>query len=197
MTSRHSIRTPERIAASLALALLGLAGCAGFERQSFDLSGDPARPAQGRALRQGAALIVKTPEAVSPTASDRVVVRAADGSVAVLPDAQWSDLLPNLLRHRLIDALQSAGIAAGDSGDSPLALLTDIRRFEIDAAQNVARAEIAARLVDTVSGGVRAGEVFIIETPAPDHYGAPAVAALSTAAGQASGRIARWARARL
>ena len=125
------------------------------------------------------------------------MVRAADGSVAVLPDAQWSDLLPNLFRHRLIDALQSAGVAAGDSGASSLALLTDIRRFEIDAAQNVARAEIAARLVDAASGGVRAGQVFVIETPAPDHYGAPAVAALSTAAGQASERIARWARARL
>lgn len=179
------------------LVLVGLAGCAGFERQTFDLSGEPARGSRVRALRRSLALFVGTPEAVAPTAGDRVVVRAADGSVAVLPDVQWSDSLPNLLRHRLIDALQGAGVAAGDSGASPLALLTDIRRFEIDAAQNLARAEIAVRLVDTASGGARAGEVFVIETPAPEHYGAPAVAALSAVATQASGRIATWARARM
>lgn len=195
MIRHHSVRIRWGVAAWL--VILGLAGCAGFERQSFDLSGAPAHAPRERALRQSVGLFVRTPEAVAPTAGDRVVVRAADGSVAVLPDVQWSDLLPNLLRHRLIDALQSAGVAAGDSGASPLALLTDIRRFEIDAAQNLARAEIAVRLVDTASGGVRAGEVFVIETPAPEHYGAPAVAALSTAATQASGRIAAWARARL
>ncbi len=197
MASDHNVKTRRGVAVGLCVAIVGLAGCAAFERQSFDLSGDPARAARSRAFRQGVALFVRTPEAVAPTAGDRVVVRAADGSVAVLPDVQWSDLLPNLLRHRLIDALQSVGVAAGDSGASPLALLTDIRRFEIDAAQNLARAEIAVRLVETASGGVRAGEVFLIETPAPDHYGAPAVAALSTAAAQASGRIATWARARM
>jgi len=181
----------------LCLMMLALAGCAGFERQTFDLSGEPARAAQGRPLRQSAALIVRPPEAVAPTSGERVVVRAADGSVAVLPDVQWSDLLPNLLRHRLIDALQTAGVSAGDSGASALALQIDIRRFEIDAAQNVARADIAARIVESANGGVRAAEAFVVETPAPDHYGAPAIAALSRAAGLVSDRIASWARARL
>ena len=181
----------------LGLMIVALAGCAAFERQTFDLSGEPARAARGRALRQSVTLIVRTPEAVAPTSGERVVVRAADGSVAVLPDAQWSDLLPNLLRHRLIDALQNAGVAAGDAGASPLALLTDIRRFEIDAAQNVARADISARIVETASGAVRASQAFVVETPAPEHYGAPAIAALSSAAGLASGQIANWARARL
>lgn len=195
MSGKHSVKF--RPGVVLFLLVAGLAGCAGFERQAFDLSGEPARAPRTRAFRRGVALFVGTPEAVAPTAGDRVVVRAADGSVAVLPDVQWSDLLPNLLRHRLIDALQGAGVAAGDSGGSPLALRTDIRRFEIDAAQNLARAEIAVRLVDTASGGVRAGEVFIAETPAPEHYGAPAVAALSAVAMQASDRIAIWTRARI
>lgn len=181
----------------LGLTMFALVGCAGFERQTFDLSGESARAARGRATRQSAALIVRTPEAVAPTSGERVVVRATDGSLAVLPDVQWSDLLPNLLRHRLIDALQNAGVSAGDTGASPLALLTDIRRFEIDAAQNVARADIAVRIVETASGAVRAAEAFVVETPATDHYGAPAIAALSSAAGLASGRIANWARARL
>ncbi len=197
VTNGHLVHPRRGLALWLGVMIFGIAGCAGLERQTFDLAGDPARAGRVRALRQAGALIVRTPEAVAPTASDRVVVRAADGSLAVLPDAQWSDQLPNLLRHRLIDALQNAGVAAGDSGAGQLALLTDIRRFEIDATQNVARAEIAARLVDTASGGVRAAEAFVVETPAPEHYGAPAIAALATAAGQASSRIANWARARL
>ena len=148
-------------------------------------------------MRQGAALVVRTPEAIAPTGGDRVVIRAADGAVAVLPDAQWSDLLPNLLRRRLVDALQNAGIAAGDTGACPTALLTDIRRFEIDAGRNVAAVDISVRLIDVATGASKGGEAFVIETSAPDHYGAPAIAALSDAAGQASARIANWARHRL
>ena len=197
MADCHCVWTRRGFALRLGVALVGLAGCAGFERQTFDLTGDATQAARGRSKRQTGALVVRTPDALAPTAGDRVVVRAADESVAVLPDVQWSDQLPNLLRHRLIDALQNAGVAAGDSGASPLVLQTDIRRFEIDAAQNVAKAEIVARLVDAASGGVRASETFVVETPAPDHYGAPAIAALSSAAGLVSGRIANWTRARM
>jgi cholesterol transport system auxiliary component len=197
VTSRLFAIQRRRAAFGLCVVVAALAGCAANNRQTFDLSGQPTHSSRARALRQGGALIVRTPEAVAPTGGDRVVVRAADGAVAVLPDAQWSDSLPNLLRHRLVDALQNAGVAAGDTGASPYALLTDVHRFEIDAGRNVAVVDVAVRIVDTTSGAAKAGETFVVETPAPDHYGAPAIVALSNAAAQASARIASWARSRL
>lgn len=197
MTSRLFAIPRRRVTVGLCVVVATLAGCAASNRPTFDLSGAQAHLARAHAIRQGSALIVRTPEAVAPTGGDRVVIRAADGAVAVLPDAQWSDSLPNLLRHRLVDALQNAGVAAGDTGACPTALLTDIHRFEIDAGRNVAVVDIAVRLVDTTSGAAKAGETFVVETPAPDHYGASAIAALSAAAAQASTRIAGWARSRL
>lgn len=181
-----------------ALCVVGLAsclhGCAAPARQTFDLS-LPSAPASVAA--GGAALAVREPIAVAPTNSDRVTVRGADGGVYVLPDVQWSEELPGLLRNRMIGALQGAGVSAARiSAGANRALATDIRRFEIDVARDVAVVEIAARLVDEASGATRAAQIFAAEAPAPEHTGAPAVHALTEAAAQALSRLAAWARDR-
>lgn len=178
-----------------AFALI-MGGCAQPVRDTFDLA---AAPAAARAsARGGPGLGVRAPSAAAPTGTDRIVVRDADGSVSVLPGVQWSERLPRLLQERMVESLQRAGVAATRiSAGSNRALATDIRRFEIDVARDVAVVEIAARIVDESTGAARAAETFIAEAPAPTHTGAPAVSALTEAAAQALARLANWARARL
>ena len=180
-----------------ALCGLALAGCAGQPRETFDLSG-PSGASGGAPARGDVALAVSEPIAVAPTSSDRVVVRDADGSVAVLPGVQWSERLPRLFQDRLIEALQRAGVSASRfNAAAATTLAIDIRRFEIDISRNLAIVDVAARLVSAGSGATRAAKAFHAEAPAPEHTGAPGVHALTTVSAEAASRIAAWARAQL
>ncbi|WBJ99519.1 ABC-type transport auxiliary lipoprotein family protein [Methylocystis parvus] len=171
------------------------AGCAQPPSQVFDLAG--ASVPTHRSVRADGALSIREPMAVSPTSSNRIVLRDADGSVFVLPDVGWSAPLPRLLRERLIESLQKADVGAARIGGSGRALATDIRRFEIDVARNVAVVEIYVRILDENTGAARAAQNISAETFAPAHTGAAAALALTDAAAQALARIAAWARSRL
>lgn len=174
---------------------LAAAGCAQPAGQAFDLA---AAPAVTRLSAIGArAISVRPPMAVAPTSTNRIVVRDVDESVSILPGVEWSEPLPRLLRQRLIEALQRAGVAAARVAGSGRALSTDIRRFEIDVARSVAVVEIQARIVDESSGVERAGQNVVGEAPAPEHTGAPAAMALTEAAGEALARVASWTRGKL
>lgn len=180
----------------LALALLApfVAACASAPRETFDLTAD-AGAVRGGALRGGPAVYVPEPAAVAPTSSDRIVVRAADDSVAVLPGVQWSDPLPRLFQRRLIEALQRCGLSAS-SNIGAQTLRTDVRRFEIDVARDLAVIEVSVELVDG-GGRARAARIFVEEGPAPDHVGSQAARALSDAAARVALHIGQWTRARL
>lgn len=193
-----SILTRERIARAICAGAFAfvLSGCAQAQRETFDLSGAPA--SASHTLRKTAAtLVVREPSAVAPVASDRVVVRDQAGAVAVLPGVQWSERLPGLLQKRLLVALERAGVSATLGIGMDAALQSDVRRFEIDVARDLAVVEIAARLMDERSGRERAARVFLAESPAPEHTGAAGVKALEAAAADAARQIAAWARAGL
>jgi cholesterol transport system auxiliary component len=188
----------QKMARAIRFALVGLSlqACGQTPRQNFDL----ARPLAVTkvSLAGGPALSVRPPSAVAPTSGDRIVVREPGGNVSVLPDVQWSERLPALLQDRLVEALQKKGLSAARiSTGATVALATDIRRFEIDVARSCAVVEIAARLVSESTGVTRAAQTFLVETPAPEHTGAPAVQALAEGAAEAMGRIAAWARAKI
>ena len=89
-TQRNAARTT-----TLGLLALFVAACATAPRETFDLTADRAA-LRSVALRSGPAVFVPEPAAVAPTSSDKIVVRAADDSVAVPPGVQWSDPLPRL-----------------------------------------------------------------------------------------------------
>lgn len=190
--STSTQRKAGRTAALAALALL-LAACAGAPRETFDLTAD-AGALRSVALRGGPAIYVPEPAAVAPTSSDRIVVRAADDSVAVLPGVQWSDPLPRLFQRRLIEAMQQCGLSASANLGAPTRLRADVRRFEIDIARDLAVIEVSVELVDS-GGRARAARIFVEEWPAPDHVGSQAARALSDAAARIALRIGRWARA--
>ncbi|MBM3577285.1 MAG: ABC transporter protein [Alphaproteobacteria bacterium] len=188
-------RKAARMAAIASLALL-VAACAQATRETFDLTSDMSA-LRGVALRSGPPIFVPEPAAVAPTSSDRIVVRAGDDSVAVLPGVQWSEQLPHLFQRRLIEGLQRCGLSASAGMGAQTRLQTDLRRFEIDIARDLAVIEVSVALIDESNGRARAARIFVEETPAPDHIGSQAARALSDAAAQVALRVGQWARARL
>lgn len=181
-------------AASLTLLL---ANCATQARQTFDFDG--AEPtSRALPIKTAATISVAEPSAAGPVATDRVVVRQTDDSLAVLPGVQWADRLPDLFRRRVVDALAQAGVATVAGGDgSAYRLETDLRKFEIDVARDLAIVEVSVRLVNAAKGGERAAAILVADYPAPEHTGAPGVRAMSQAADAAARKIAGWARQRL
>lgn len=186
-TQRKATRTT-----ALALLALFVSACASAPRETFDLTANTGA-LRSAALRSGSAVYVPEPAAVAPTSSDRIVVRAADDSVAVLPGVQWSDPLPRLFQRRLIEALQQCGLSASSNIGAQTRLQTDVRRFEIDIARDLAVIEVSVELV----GGdrARAARIFVEEGPAPEHIGSQAARALSDAAARLTLRIGQWTRA--
>ncbi|WP_041926962.1 ABC-type transport auxiliary lipoprotein family protein [Methylocystis sp. SC2] len=198
MKRKASAATQRKVAQATAIASLAflMTACAQAPRETFDLTTETG-VLRSVALRGGPAVFVPEPAALAPTSSDRVVVRAGDDSVAVLPGVQWSDPMPRLLQRRLIEALQQCGLSASANFGGQTTLQTDVRRFEIDVARNLAVIEISVQLVDSAGGRAKAARIFVEETPAPEHTGSPAVRALGEAAAHVALRIGQWTRARL
>ena len=135
---------------------------------------------------------------MQPVASDRLVIRGAAGDLAVLADAQWADRLPRLVEARLITRLRAGGVDATFPGAvASYRLTSELRRFEIDSAREIAVVEIAARLSSESNGARRGEAVFVGEAPAPHTLGPDAVRALDAALDQASARLVAWTRARI
>lgn len=177
-------------------ACVAISSCAQAPRETFDLSG--AAGVERWRFNVKSALAVSEPKAAAPIDSDRIVVRAADGGVAVLPGAQWSDRLPRLAQGRLVSVIRRQGLSAAFPGAVVDAQLSsDLRRFEIDAARGAAVVEIAAQLIDDKTGRERAAAVFRGVAPAPGVSGAQAAPALEKALDSAAREIAAWARVKL
>lgn len=186
-----------RALAACVFAAGALAGCGSDPLATYDLtaprSGLSARPVR-------ASLVVSAPEAVAPLDSDRIVVRAGAEGVTLLKGAQWSDRLPALVQSRLIQTFENGRSIRsvsrpGDRVAADYNLVSEIRRFEIDAQARRAVVEISARIVREQGGRVVAGRVFEASAPAEIIEGPSAVAALDEAMGRALRDIAAWAAA--
>ncbi len=198
MKLKASAATRRKVVQATAIASLAFlaSACAQAPRETFDLTSETGA-LRSVALRSGPAVFVPEPAAIAPTSSDRIVIRAGDGSVAVLPGVQWSESMPRLFQRRLIEALQKCGLSASANFGGQSALQTDVRRFEIDVARNLAVVEVSVQLVDSGGGRAKAAQIFVEEAPAPEHIGSPAARALGEAAARIALRIGRWTRARL
>jgi cholesterol transport system auxiliary component len=198
MKQKASAATQRKVAQATAIASLAflVTACAQAPRETFDLTTETG-VLRSVALRGGPAVFVPEPAALAPTSSDRIVVRAGDDSVAVLPGVQWSDPMPRLFQRRLIEALQQRGLSASANFVGQTILQTDVRRFEVDVARNLAVIEVSVQLVDSAGGRAKAAGIFVEETPAPEHTGSPAARALGEAAARIALRIGQWTRARL
>jgi cholesterol transport system auxiliary component len=177
-----------------ALFIAPLEGCGSNPRETFDLAGvSPLVEGRIASHKSQVRLAVNEPDAIPPANSDRIVIRTGPGEVANLAGAQWADRLPRLVQARLIEGFDHSRVTANVPGTTvDFSLATEIRRFEIDVAQQTAVVEIAARLIDDRSNRQRAARVFVGEAPAPHTTGPEATQSLREAMETTIRQIARW-----
>lgn len=171
---------------ALVLALgAALAGCASAPRVAYDLSA--AAPGKLRASQTQ--IRVRTPTATAELDTDRILVRGADNSLAVLAGAQWADRLPSLIAARLIQTFQNGhgphAIGEGGGAAADYDLETDLRAFEVEADARQVDVDIAVKLVAVQGGRVAATRIFKITAPLASTAPDVATAALDQALSKA------------
>ncbi|MBX9757962.1 MAG: ABC-type transport auxiliary lipoprotein family protein [Beijerinckiaceae bacterium] len=185
-----------KVGAAFALSLglsLALAGCSGSPLLTYDLTAPRTAPARPLSLQ----IVISEPSAVAPLDADRIVVRSPTEGLTVLPGAQWSDRLPELVQSRMIQAFENARLlkAVGRPSDRLVPdynLISEIRRFEIEAARGEAVVEIAVKMVGDRSGRITAARVFEGRAPSSASSGAEATAALDAALGHVLRELVSW-----
>jgi cholesterol transport system auxiliary component len=186
------------VAAVLAVSLGGCAsiGLGQGSATAYDLAA--AKDFPHRTARPRGQLVIVEPTMLAPLDGERILVRPGPGQAAQLADAQWEDRLPRLLQARLVESFENANRlrAVGKPGDKiagDFVLITDVRAFEISAADGTAVVEIAAKIVRDGSGRIVAARVIRATVPAQATQGAGAVAALNEAFVQAATQLVLWA----
>ena len=118
-------------------------------------------------------LLVAEPAAVRFYATDRIVVRDSDDTLAYFPGSLWSDSLPELLQARFAEALERTGRAraVGRPGQGLLIdtrLVPEIRAFEIDVAGGDATAviDISLKVMNDANGRILASQSFLTRVAA-------------------------------
>lgn len=185
---------------ALGCALLALAGCGGgAPPQTFDLTA----PRDGLASGRGrGTLVVAEPTSLQALDSARILVMTGRGSLAYLPDAQWSDRLPKLLQVRLIQTFENGKRiqAVGRPGDRlvPVAQLnSEIRAFGLDEKTGEAVIEFSVKIVNDRTGRILAGQVFTSRLPAGGSDGPTVSTALDLATQALLRDVVRWVSARI
>ncbi len=123
------------------LGLFALPGCSALELLSP--SGDvrdvyELRPISlpAQTTRSARSMMVLSPAAPAAITTDRILIRQDPLAVTYLPDASWSDSVPDMMQSVLIRSLASAGRIGfvGGQGSGPVpdtVLLTRIDAFEV------------------------------------------------------------------
>ena len=179
------------------VAGLSLPGCmTGTPPATFDLASTQAVSAKRRAVSN--TIVVAMPDTIKTLETERILVREKGGELSFLPGAQWSDTLPRLIQTRLIQSFENADIRnvgrPSDKLAATLAVLLDIRAFELDASSNTqAVVSIGAKLVNERSGKVIASQIFSAQQPASFTPTSNATAALDLALGRVLTDIVSWA----
>jgi cholesterol transport system auxiliary component len=174
---------------------LSVAGCFGASAPlTFDL-GSVGGQKVGR--RSSRVVVVTVPKAVQTYDSQRIVVREAGNVLSYLPDAQWSDTLPNLVQTRLIQTFEASRFPNVGRPDDQLkvdvTLATELRAFELDvAAGNMATVTINAKLVDELRGSIFANQSFTASRPAATKPASAAIPALDAALQDVMSQILVW-----
>ncbi|MCB1535136.1 MAG: membrane integrity-associated transporter subunit PqiC [Rhodoblastus sp.] len=151
----------------IAFPALLLAGCGGSQLASFDLAAAPMGKMRAGAIR--GVLAIAEPVADGPLDSERIVIRTGPDQLAYLSGAKWAGNLPSLLQSKIIASFENAHLVKSvvrPGGASDYSLHVDVRRFEVDVVDNLARVELSARLVSDRTGRPVAARIFSATTPA-------------------------------
>ena len=188
-----------RLALGLAVAL-PVAACGSRPVPTYNLTAPSGFSARAGGSGQ---LVVPAPTALAVLNTDKIVVLPGDGQVAYLGDAQWSDSLPALVQARTIQAFENASLLRrvarpGDAVVADYQLNIDIRTFALRITPEGPQAvvELAAKLINSRSGRIMAGQIFKSPVPAASADGSVAAAALDQASDQVLVEMVRWASGR-
>ena len=176
-----------------ALPALLLAGCGGSQLASFDLAAAPAAKMRAGSIR--GVLAVAEPVADGPLDSERIVIRTGPDQLAYLAGAKWAGSLPSLLQSKIIASFENARLVKSvvrPGGASDYSLHVDVRRFEVDVVDNLARIELSARIVSDRTGRPIAAKIFTATTPTERTADGKAAEALDAALANVLRQMVSW-----
>lgn len=191
--SPRPFRRPFRSLALIGLPALMLAGCGAEQLASFDLAAVPTAKMRAGAIR--GVLAIAEPNADGPLDSERIVIRTGPDQLAYLAGAKWADNLPALLQSKIIASFENARLMKSvvrPGGASDYSLHVDVRRFEVNVTDNVARIEMSARIVSDRTGRPVAAKVFSATTPADRTADGKAAEALDAALANVLRQMVSW-----
>lgn len=143
-----------------------------------------------------AQIIVPEPSSLMSLDTDKIATIAADGVLAAVPNAQWTDSVSRIVQASIIRGLEDSHAFSGVSRpmdelmpDFRLAL--DIRKFQIGPEQK-ADVEIGAKIIDG-KGRIVATRVFAASGQASTSDAAAAVAGFDQAMGKIGPDFVTWA----
>lgn len=186
-------RSPFHNLALIGLPALMLAGCGAEQLASFDLAAVPTAKMRASAIR--GVLAIAEPNADGPLDSERIVIRTGPDQLAYLAGAKWADNLPALLQSKIIASFENARLMKSvvrPGGASDYSLHVDVRRFEVNVTDNVARIEMSARIVSDRTGRPVAAKVFSATTPADRTADGKAAEALDAALANVLRQMVSW-----
>ncbi|WP_312797272.1 ABC-type transport auxiliary lipoprotein family protein [Tianweitania sp.] len=194
------MRSRSRLLGVLALSL-ALSGCAllGSGPAPLDTYSLSAPRASEGARRGRLQVLIAEPTALKALDSERIVITPAVGEIEYLGGAQWADRLPRVVQARLAESFQASGRfgGVGKPGEGlaiDYQVVTEVRRFQIDAAGNSAVVELFIRVLNDRTGVVRASRTFTARAPlgGGTKGNAAYVEALDKAFNQAGAEIVAW-----
>lgn len=183
--------------AVLGLTFAFLAGCSSTpSNDTFDLSLSAQAPAAtaGKTNRQ---LLIAEPTAVKALDSENIVIRLSPSEMQYLANSQWSDRLPKLVQSKLVEAFEDTGRFGGVGRPGQglaidFQVVSEIRTFEVDAANRQALVEVSVKLVNDRNGSVRSQKVFKASAPVSGVENNNYVKALDRAFANAAKDIVTW-----
>lgn len=142
-------------------------------------------------------LAVAEPEALAPVASDRIVVRGADGALGVLADARWAGSGPRLVQELLLQGLEDGRAAAAvvrrGSGVAPDCMLGgDLRAFEYRPGDGTVRVVLQARLSCAGASGAPSSARFEAAAPVRGDGAVAVVGAFDAAMAELVPAVVSW-----
>ena len=148
-------------------------------------------------IRVPGQLVVLEPTALQPLEAERIIVRDSAGAISVLGGGQWTDRLPRVVQTRLIETFENASATKtvsrpGDGITADSQLNTQIRAFQLDAAQGQVVVEMSEKLLNATTGKIVRAKVFSARVPVASSQAGEVAQALDRAMGIVLVDIARW-----
>lgn len=181
--------------------MIAALGCAEKipEKSTFELQ-MPSLPKLEGLKKKQVQLLIATPNALKNLDNQDIIIKAGEGSIAALNNAQWNDRLPELIQMRLIQLVNDTKILRGAAkrGEDISAnyiLWLDIHDFEIEimnTLKQTAYINISAKLVDERTGIILANQTFRNRIPLKATHNIDYIKSLNLAFNYLAQSLVQW-----